>query len=126
MHLVSDMAVPAHVRPEYHLTLDTSFTDFIEDPDLYEKWTAKNYKTLNYSGLKPSSAIFKNFNPNNTVEYLLAPEPISALWDQNRYRKILDNPWVTRTGISAEGLANIGLSEYTNANRLPENRPCAA
>ena len=35
-HLVSDMAVPAHVRLDPHLTFDSDWTNFIEDPDPYE------------------------------------------------------------------------------------------
>ncbi len=119
MHLVADMAVPAHVRDDAHPL-----------GDLYEKWATIhcdpdkpaefscnfNYPDEPAKRLTPSLSIFVHANPADSGEAALAPEPISALWDQNKYRKILDNPWVTRTGISPESLANIGLAEYTNAN----------
>ncbi|NTV14495.1 MAG: hypothetical protein HGA96_11295 [Desulfobulbaceae bacterium] len=96
MHLVSDMAVPAHVRDDAHLF-----------GDLYEAWTAdiKNDKPYNYAGIKVDSSIF-----NRAVTTPGAPAPITALWDQ-------EEPGITIT----TGSNDAGLAEYTNANFFSED-----
>jgi hypothetical protein len=103
MHLVSDMAVPAHVRndlhPEVLLPKNIPITHF-------EVYTEINHDTLNYTGANPGPGLFSLAkNPE------AAPTPISALFDIDVYDGF--NPEVTRG-------AAIGLAEYTNANFLSE------
>jgi len=104
MHLVSDMAVPAHVRQDYHVS-DRVFLP--NDPDLYEKYTASAdvIPTLNFSGAKIGAAIFDQA-PTTTE----APAPITALWDKDIYSG--NNPGDTISTSQME----VGLAEYTNAN----------
>ncbi len=96
MHLVADAAVPAHVRNDTHP---------LGDP--YEKW-AKEQAALGLLSYQPpvpvDPAIFFYAASNS-----LAPIPISALWDQDRYTG--DNP--------SEG--PVGLAEYTNAYFFSED-----
>jgi len=106
MHLVSDMAVPAHVRLDPHLTLPTKWTDFIEDPDPFESWTADYSTQLNYTGTPVDPAIF-----SHAIASTAAPAPISALWDHDVYQQDT-NPNITLT----TGPMTVGLAEYTNAN----------
>lgn len=109
MHLVSDMAVPSHVRMDYHLSKDPgkNWYDSIEDPDLYEAWTAdpQNDNPQFYIGTKVSKTIF-----SQAITAASAPAPISSLWDRDAYHG--NNPNVT---LSAGPMA-VGLAEYTNAN----------
>lgn len=102
MHLVSDMAVPAHARDDAHLEVMLP-TWMISH---FENYTKKKYKSLNYTGIKPSHDIFTAFQFNTS-----APEPISALFDTDSY--VGSNPEVTQS-------SRIGLAEYTNANFFSE------
>lgn len=109
MHLVSDKAVPAHVRDDAHLEVVISK---VLDITHFEVWTKKNINTsdltalLNRKGIGPSQDIFTEAVLNDK-----APAPISALWDIDKYDKT--NPAVTLEPI-------IGLAEYTNANFFSE------
>lgn len=108
-HLVSDLAVPAHVRNDSHPFKNYVPPSWKTDP--YEIWTANedNLKA-EYFVVNPDSAesvnsvIFNNAIPNS-----LAPVAISALWDQDKYTEALDNPGITLS-------ETVGLAEYTNAN----------
>lgn len=105
MHLISDMAVPAHVRNDSHPWSVPYPPTWKIDP--YEIYTAEKVKDLIYSGTNVDISIFTNaFTP------LKAPVPITALWDKNIYNG--SNPSVTVKGDS--NLTDIGLAEYTNAN----------
>lgn len=97
MHLISDTAVPAHVRHDTHLP------PWGIDP--YEHWVQNNY--TGFSGIKVPKDIF-----GNAVNRLVAPVPISALWDQDKY--LGNNPEDTKNTIP--NFSEIGLAEYTNAN----------
>jgi hypothetical protein len=101
MHLVSDKAVPAHVRNDPHL---------IEDS--YETWAENNYDKeqqgiINYTGINVGNSIFTRADLDEAPKI-----PISALWDQNIYEEG-DDPSATLSGA--------GLSEYTNANFLSDD-----
>jgi hypothetical protein len=96
MHLISDAAVPAHVRNDPHPVID-----------FYERWVKYNYETiksLEYSWFSVGDTIFDKFVSNSS-----APSPISALWDHDEYLPDGSNmpDGTNRT---------IGLAEYTNAN----------
>ena len=107
IHLLSDMAVPAHVRNDKHP--DEVWRITIGPGDPYENWTKANVRTgkINFTDMAvpvPHS-IFQRAIPNP-----LAPAAISALWDQDVYRVDTPDPAVTR------GALHAGLAEYTNAN----------
>jgi hypothetical protein len=98
MHLVSDMAVPAHTRDDAHP---------FNEP--YEKWTAAHVNLLDsydYNAFKVLPDIF-----NYAIQNQSAPVPISALWDLNRYDGSLSTVYTT---------GYVGLAEITNANFLSE------
>ncbi|MEW6521347.1 MAG: hypothetical protein AB1461_18250 [Thermodesulfobacteriota bacterium] len=103
MHLLSDKAVPAHVRFDIHPP------PYWKDP--YESWTANpdNKDKINYTGIPVDSSIFNNYVASDS-----APVPISALWDQDKYNMPNPDPSVTKGIIP--NLAEIGLAEYANAN----------
>lgn len=105
MHLVSDMAVPAHVRNDPHLEVLVSPYVKITHFEVYAK---KEYGSLNYAGtsFNPGLDFFPQAKSSD-----IAPTPISALFDIDAYSG--GNPEVTR------GSA-VGLAEYTNANFLSE------
>jgi hypothetical protein len=114
IHLVSDLAVPAHVRQDIH----PGWLDFLFyklKSDFYEEWTKENSDHLenNINGIKISSEIFNQANPQSTTETEIAPVAISALWDQNVYN-IGTDPDITLT-------SQVGLAEYTNANFLSQD-----
>ncbi len=112
MHLVSDAAVPAHVRNDAHPAF--GWMDKSLEEDMYEKWASVNFdkenefdkdgdKIITYTGYKVDPSIFSRYD--DTQDY----NPISALWDQNEYTR--ENPDLTVTWTS-----DIGLAEFTNAN----------
>jgi len=85
MHMVSDMAVPAHVRYDPHL--------IYVDGDPYEKYTAEHtvnpdLDDFDYSTYHPvDPAIF------NLAKFsVFAPDPISALWDRDVWVNSRINP----------------------------------
>lgn len=90
MHLVSDAAVPAHVRNDKHPL-----------PEPYEAWakTSDQHGQISYSPIKVDPNIFQSAVHNQD-----APVPISALWDQDKY---------IAGGVPFED--GVGLAEYTNA-----------
>ncbi|ABK18039.1 hypothetical protein [Syntrophobacter fumaroxidans] len=87
MHLVADLAVPAHVRDDAH-----------PRPEAYETWAKyQDVKgLLNFESLSVSTDIFSHAVQNGMI-------PITALWDQDFYDGT--NP--------SEDIH--GLAEYTNA-----------
>ena len=101
MHLVSDAALPAHVRNDSHLIVDP-----------YERWVKNNsakIESLEYKWFSVGDTIF-----NKAVSNSSAPNPISALWDHDEYKSDGAN--------MPDGLNNtIGLAEYTNANFWTED-----
>lgn len=108
IHLVSDKAVPAHVRNDPHPETQLNKIWKISH---FEVWTKDHYNDptlMDYThGIKPDAAIFNNYQP-----LPLAPSPIARLWDTNQY--LGDNPGVTLNN-------NIGLAEFTNANFFSED-----
>ncbi|MEN8225654.1 MAG: hypothetical protein ABFS05_09880 [Bacteroidota bacterium] len=106
MHLVSDMAVPAHVRNDAHL--EVKFPDWMGVTH-FEKYTLSEYKSLDYDGTahNPGLEIF-----SQAKYHPMAKIPITALFDINVYNG--SNPEDTREG------QLVGLAEYTNANFLSE------
>jgi hypothetical protein len=86
IHLVEDMAVPAHVRGDLHIP-------FL-DPEPYESYTNKWINNLNYT-LVP----FPYWNLS------ISPYAPRQFWDLESYN-----------GSIPYGSGYIGLAEYTNAN----------
>lgn len=119
MHLIADMAVPAHVRDDAHPLGTGWYIPKTWRGDFYEKWAMENYDDvtlINYTilpGNQPivvDPSIFAKAHPDSVEEQHLAPAPITALWDQNVYDG--NNPGVTKS----PDLSLIGLAEYTSAN----------
>ena len=101
MHLISDAALPAHVRNDPHNVVDP-----------YERWVEFNqYKiqSLAYEWFSVDETIF-----DKAVSDTAAPSPISALWDHDEYK-----PDGSNMPDGSEGA--IGLAEYTNANFWTED-----
>lgn len=101
MHLLQDMAVPAHVRNDFtaHLAFQkvNSWLPNKWYGNTYE-WYVKNNESLVNSAMT-SSAVVRP--PNNLL---------TALWDANKY-----------DGNNPSGGTVQGLSEYTNANFFSES-----
>lgn len=92
MHLVEDMAVPAHTRADLHASLFP--VSLIVGKDNYETYTDKNISTLNYASIS-----FPYWSDSSTSG---APR---QLWDLDVY-----------DGSSVSGSDRVGLAEYSNAN----------
>ena len=112
MHLVSDAALPAHVRYDSHLKLEPFGLIIYDDSDPYEEWVKNNKNiviNMNYDDITVDRIIF-----DMAVSDGEATSPISALWDHDEYRADGSN--------IPDGLNNtIGLAEYTNANFWTED-----
>ena len=98
LHLVQDMASPAHTRNDSHLTVFG-----IGDPDRFHAW-AEEGESLTMIRSSPS----RRFDPSVLTRPVnpLAPVPIARILDTERYREM---------GVPEAG-TNIGLAEYSNAN----------
>jgi hypothetical protein len=116
MHLVSDLAVPAHVRNDPHPKC--GFKTGVElalcimhNPDYYEIWTAEkdNWQSIYFIGDQIGSDIFNQVGPDASAFI-----PITALWDQDVYSEE-SGPAVTLNSF-------VGLAEYTNANFFSRSR----
>jgi hypothetical protein len=93
MHLVQDMSVPAHTRGDKHPSL------FGIGGDPYEKWF-----------LKSTAPVISSYSSYNNYTPYTSSFIIPQLFDSDQYG---NNPSITTS-------ANIGLSEYTNANFLSQ------
>ncbi len=93
MHLLQDMAVPAHVRNDNHGG-ETLFKRNYFHELYFENWAAKNIVTLGASN---------HPNINLNVAHPLAP--VARLFDLDAYN-----------GTNPSASLQIGLSEYTSAN----------
>jgi len=120
MHLVQDMAVPAHVRndahPEYSLwrTDRDQWADSPKLPLFFEPW-AKDKR--NQAKITAFAAGAQKPALNFSTSYLGDPtlSPVSQLWDANTYN-----------GSNPSGDWTQGLSEYTNANFFSDDTIFAA
>lgn len=101
MHLVQDISVPAHVRNQAHIGYH--YEGFVFK---YQNGKVPNpsvtFDSLLTNPYRLDASIF-----NYAVYDALAPVPISALWDQNKYT---GGDWYP----GADDI--VGLAEYTNAN----------
>lgn len=78
-HLVSDKAVPAHVRDDNHI-YESLARNFFEMQHI-EHWAATNQRILPYdNGVGPDAKIFANYTHTD-----LAPIPVAILWDSDQY-----------------------------------------
>lgn len=105
MHLISDKAVPAHVRDDAHP--EVMLVDYGFPISHYEVWTKKHVNELNYNGVAPDKSIFSYPVLEEYQQY----SPIALLWDTDKYDTT--NPEITLDPV-------IGLAEYTNANFFSE------
>ena len=107
MHLVSDAAVPAHVRNDAHAKVY-----IYDDSDPYENWVKNNepkIEKIEYKWFSASDTIF-----DNAITKISAPGSISALWDHDEYLPDGSN-------MPDGSNRTIGLAEYTNANFWTED-----
>lgn len=98
MHLISDMAVPAHTRNDPHCPR----------PEGFEAWAARNPTLIEV--LLPSQPVVPDasiFTIGVPIPDSIAKVPVARLWDTDQY--IGSNPDISL-------VPTIGLSEYTNAN----------
>jgi hypothetical protein len=99
MHLITDLAVPAHTRNDPHCP----------SPEGFERWVSRNpalvESLLAGDPIRPSLTIFSVGVP---IADPVAVVPIARLWDTDQYSGT--NPDVTANN------PIIGLAEYTNAN----------
>jgi hypothetical protein len=96
MHLLQDMAVPAHVRNDMTSHLFDSRTWLRRTSNPFEKYVKTNNRALSNAPIIP----------------ILSPiTKLTDFWDTNFYNGI--EPDITR-------YAGIGLAEYTNANFLSD------
>jgi Tol biopolymer transport system component len=111
MHLVSDAALPAHVRNDAHPKFFEKITIY-DDSDPYESWVGNNHKKIKemeYERFTVDQAIFDMAVANTS-----APSPVSALWDHDEYNSDGSN-------MPDDSNKTIGLAEYTNANFWTED-----
>jgi hypothetical protein len=100
MHLIADLAVPAHTRNDIHCPL----------PEGFEAWAARRENQLLVQSLlarppvRPDPGIFSLGVP---IPDSIARAPIARLSDSEQYNG--SNPAITLN-------PTIGLAEYTNAN----------
>lgn len=103
MHLIADLAVPAHTRNDPHCPF----------PDGFEHWAAKPENDavilalIGGAPIRPDPAIFTVNVP--ILDEDIAKVPVARLWDSDQYDRTNPNPGVTLS-------PTIGLAEYTNAN----------
>ncbi|MEK7517657.1 MAG: hypothetical protein AAB583_03840, partial [Patescibacteria group bacterium] len=98
IHLVEDVAQPAHVRNDPHPLDDIGVVP------QFENW-AKNNRSTASSFM--SNPVFPSVSLDTSVGGYI---PITQLWDTNQYN-----------GSNSPSGTNIGLSEYTNANFFSED-----
>jgi len=98
LHLVADLAVPAHTRNDIHCVA----------PDRFEAWARRNRPRVDAilaAALRPVDESI--FSINVPVNDAVARVPIARLMDTDQFDGT--NPVVTMS-------PTIGLAEYTNAN----------
>ena len=110
MHLVSDAALPAHVKNDPHVKKEVLKVTIWNDPDGYETWVENN--PLKVFGIKYNWFAVDDTIFGKAVSNSSAPSPISALWDHNEY---------IGTDMPDQANNTIGLAEYTNANFWTED-----
>lgn len=102
MHLVEDLAAPAHTRNDPHCP----------SPDGFEAWASNLSSQSVIQGLlagppiRPDPSIFMMSIPINDP---IAKVPVARLWDTDQYKLPGPTPAVTLS-------PTIGLAEYSNAN----------
>ncbi|MBI2882783.1 MAG: hypothetical protein HYY11_02565 [Candidatus Methylomirabilis oxyfera] len=100
MHLIADLAAPAHTRNDLHCLADG-----------FEAWASRSGKEPSFQGLlarppiRPDPSIFSLGVP---IPDSVAKVPIAQLWDTDQY--VRTNPDITTLS------QTIGLAEYSNAN----------
>ena len=97
MHLIADLAVPAHVRNDIHCGPAS---------EPFEVWAESKGigQSQNAVPIRPGNGIF---TVNVPISDDVAKVPAARLWDSDQYT--LTNPQVTLS-------PTIGLAEFTNAN----------
>lgn len=128
MHLVEDMSVPAHARNDAHILDENIFTKYElwldSDHNFELNQIGNNFQLRNCENLYgydigtlpsivniPGDIPLVFFNPVELCTVRLSSVPASNLFDNEKYTESNLNPAIT-TG------ADIGLSEYSNANFL--------
>ena len=103
MHLIADLAVPAHTRDDVHCT---------ERAEPFEVWSSQRAALSRIASIpvggivKPAASIFSVALPTGES---VATVPVARLWDSDQYEGPAPDPNVTLR-------PTIGLAEFTNAN----------
>jgi hypothetical protein len=99
MHLVSDLAVPAHARNDIHCT---------PNAESFETWMNAGENLQLLATMQPIGPDPSIFSVGVPIQDQIARVPVARLWDTGAYRAER-NADVTLSG-------PVGLSEYTSAN----------
>src|ERR1051326_5366108 len=100
MHLIADMAVPAHTRNAPHC------------PDSFEAWVGANANLVAAFLANPITPDPQIFSIGVPIPDEIAKVPVARLWDTDTY---------DGTNPNATLFPAIGLAEYTNANFFSDN-----
>ena len=124
MHLVQDMAVPAHVRNDAHAEESMQgderwYVNMLvrKGPLYFETWAKRNPEIINGFAADPVGPALNFDSAYADTHGGPATCPVSQLWDSDFYNYTNDSPSAT----TAQGLA-----EYTNANFYSEDTLFAA
>jgi hypothetical protein len=104
MHLVADLAAPAHVRNDIHCTSHS---------ESFEVWAERKENRDSLGTVQPIRPDPGIFNVGLPIQDQIARVPVARLWDTEAYR-VTQNPDLTLNGLA-------GLAEYTNANFFSKN-----
>jgi hypothetical protein len=101
MHLIQDMAVPAHVRNDAHPEDSLLEINYLTGDMYFETWAKKSSPIINSFAANPlTPQVALNLTAPNNLS------PITQFYDTDQYKE---------NGIPSKSLT-WGLSEYTNSN----------
>ncbi len=121
MHVVQDMAVPAHVRNDAHgedaLQGESLYKSMWvrKTPLYFENWAVQNDWMIKNLAQETSSSDYPLLNYETLYAGYPVLVPVSQLWDADFY-----------DGTNPSATAAQGLAEYTNANFFSEDTLFAA
>ncbi len=110
MHLIADLAVPAHARNDIHCWPWS---------ERLEVWALSEEGSKQIAGVQPINPDRSIFNIDVPISDPIAKVPVARLWDTDQYTSANPNPALTVSPLGTD--PTIGLSEYTNANFFSQN-----
>lgn len=105
MHLLQDMAVPAHVRNDAHPLDATISRNPLTGNRYFETWTRDRFSSLNQLINDTPNPALPNVSFDDVYNGSEQLSPIANLYDNNEYQQTVPTISVTQ-----------GLAEYTNSN----------